>query len=124
MQTARLDVITEPLDWYRDASPWGGPVASPATIVHFLYAHPSRVIGRNAGKAVGLFGAIETRHINGPLVLDETYRVGGEIVAVGESPKTEYVWFESHADTLDGTRVAEMRMQLRWMKESSPLYVS
>jgi hypothetical protein len=122
VQTSRLDVITEPLEWYRGDSPWGGPVASPATIVHFLYAHPARVIGRNAGKAVGLFGAIEVRHVNGPLVLDETYRIGGEIVAVGESPKTEYVWFESHADTIDGKRVAEMRMQLRWMKASSPLY--
>ena len=122
VQTSRLDVITEPLEWYRGDSPWGGPVASPATIVHFLYAHPARVIGRNAGKAVGLFGAIEVRHVNGPLVLDETYRIGGEIVAVGESPKTEYVWFESYADTLDGKRVAEMRMQLRWMKASSPLY--
>jgi hypothetical protein len=122
VQTSRLDVITEPLDWYRGDSPWGGPVASPATIVHFLYAHPARVVGQGAGKAVGLFGAIEVRHVNGPLVLDETYRVGGEIVGVGESPKTEYVWFESHADTLDGKRVAEMRMQLRWMKASSPLY--
>lgn len=121
-QRSRLDVITEPLEWYAESSPWGGPVASPATIVHHLYAHPARVIGSKAGRAVGLFGAIEVRHVNGPLVLDETYRVGGEVVAVGESPKTEYVWFESHADAADGRRVAEMRMQLRWMKASSPLY--
>lgn len=121
-QRSRLDVITEPLEWYAESSPWGGPIASPATIVHYLYAHPARVIGSKAGRAVGLFGAIEVRHVNGPLVLDETYRVGGEVVAVGESPKTEYVWFESHADAADGRRVAEMRMQLRWMKASSPLY--
>jgi hypothetical protein len=120
-QASRMDVITEPLDWYTD-SPFGGAVASPATIVHFLYEHPAKVIGRKAGRAVGLFGAIEVRNINGPLVLDRTYNVGGIILAVGESPKTEYVWFESHADTLDGIRVAEMRMQLRWMKASSPLY--
>ncbi|MEX2394125.1 MAG: hypothetical protein WD826_06570 [Actinomycetota bacterium] len=123
VQTARMDVITEPLEWYTD-SPWGGPIASPATIVHFLYAHPARVLGKNAGRAVGLFGAIETRQVNGPLVLDRSYRVGGEIVAVGQSPKTEYVWFESYANAEDGTRVAEMRMQLRWMKESSPLYAT
>lgn len=121
-QQERLDVITEPLEWYDGSSPWGGPVASPATVVHYLYGHPARVIGSKAGQAVGLFGAIEIRHKSGPLVLDETYRVGGEIVAVGSSPKTEYVWFESHADTADGRRVAEMRMQLRWMKASSPLY--
>lgn len=121
VQDARLPVITEVLDWYTD-SPWNGPIASPATMVHFLYEHPARVIGRTAGKAVGLFGAIEVRNEDGPLVLDRTYRVGGEILAVGQSPKTEYVWFESHADTLDGRRVAAMRMQLRWMKASSPLY--
>src|SRR4029077_7497263 len=118
---SRLKVITEALDWYTE-SPFGGPIASPATTVHFLYAHPSRFIGKKAGRAVGLFGAIEVRNINGPLVLDRTYKVGGIILAVGESPKTEYAWFESHADTLDGIRVAEMRMQLRWMKASSPLY--
>jgi hypothetical protein len=120
-QTARRDVITEWLDLYDD-SRWGGPVASPATMVHFLYGHPARVVGRNAGRAVGLFGAIEVRNVNGPLVCDRTYRVGGKVVAVGESPKTEYVWFDSYADSSDGVRVAEMRMQLRWMKASSPLY--
>lgn len=121
-QLARLDVITEILECYTDPSRWSGLVASPATIVHFLYTHPARFIGRSAGGAVGLFGAIEVRHVNGPLLLDRTYRVGGEILAIGESPKTEYVWFESYADTPEGTRIAEMRMQLRWMKASSPLY--
>ncbi len=121
-QDVRLDVITEVLDCYTDPARWGGPVASPATMVHYLYTHPARVIGRNAADAVGLFGAIELRNVNGPLVLDRTYRVSGEILAVGESPKTEYVWFESYADTPEGERVAAMRMQLRWMKASSPLY--
>ena len=116
VQDARRDVITEWVDAYDDA------VASPATMVHFLYAWPSRVIGRAAGKAVGLFGAIEVRNENGPLVLDRTYTVSGEIISVGQSPKTEYVWFESYADSPDGTRIAAMRMQLRWMKASSPLY--
>jgi hypothetical protein len=121
VQDARMSVITEPLEWY-DRSPWRGPVASPATIVHFLYEHPAKVLGAKAGRAVGLFGAIEVRHVNGPLLLDRTYRVGGTVIALGQSPKTEYVWFESYADSLDGARVAEMRMQLRWMKASSPLY--
>ena len=125
VQDGRREVITEWLDVYDD-SPWGGPVASPATIVHFLYGHPARFIGRSTegtgGQAVGLFGAIEVRHTNGPLVLDREYTVGGEILGIGESPKTEYVWFESYAANPDGTRVAEMRMQLRWMKASSPLY--
>ena len=121
LQTARLDVITDPLDWYTE-SPWGGPIASPATIVHYLYEHPARIIGAKAGKAVGLFGAIEVRHVNGPMVLDRNYLVGAEVLAVGQSPKTEYVWFNSYSDSMEGERIAEMRMQLRWMKASSPLY--
>jgi hypothetical protein len=60
--------------------------------------------------------------VNGPLILDRTYRVGGEVIAVGQSPKTEYVWFSSYAADDAGNRVAEMFMQLRWMKESSPHY--
>ena len=117
-QDARRDVITEWLDAYDD-----GPVASPTTVVHYLYGYPARFIGRGTeGEAVGLFGAIEIRHVNGPLILDRSYTVGGEILGIGESPKTEYVWFESHASDADGKRIAEMRMQLRWMKASSPLY--
>jgi hypothetical protein len=60
--------------------------------------------------------------VNGPLLLDRDYVVGGEVLVVGESPKTEYVWFTSYANDPDGKRVAEMRMQLRWMKASSDLY--
>lgn len=120
-QLSRLDVITEPLTWYSQDTPWGGPLASPASMVELLYAHPAAVIGRTAGKAVGLFGAIELRHVNGPVLLDRTYEVSGRVIFVGESPKTEYVWFESYADA-GGKRVAEMLMQLRWMKASSELY--
>jgi hypothetical protein len=123
-QNERLGVITEVLDCYTDPARFGGLVASPATMVHYLYTYPAREIGKRAGDAVGLFGAIEVRHVEGPLLLDRTYRVGGEILAIGESPKTEYVWFESYASTPEGKRVAEMRMQLRWMKSSSPLYTT
>lgn len=123
-QDSRLNVMTEVLDWYTGSSPWGGPVASPETVVHYLYAHPARSVGRNAGRAVGLFGAIELRNCDGPLTLGRSYTVGGNVVAVGQSPRTEYVWFECYAAREDGTHVAEMRMQLRWMKDSSPLYTS
>jgi hypothetical protein len=45
-------------------------------------------------------------------------------LATGESPKTEYFWFESALDDQQGKRVAEMLMLLRFMKASSPLYES
>lgn len=49
------------------------------------------------GDHVGLFGAIEIRFRSGPVLLDSRYRVTGEVVA-------------------------DMRMMLRQLKQSSPLY--
>jgi len=113
--------INEPLDWYVGDSPWGGPVASPNEVVALLYRQPAAALRVTAGPVVGLFGAIEVAHINGPVLLDKDYRVTAEVVAVGQSPKTEYFWFDSTAHDGD-TEVASMRMLLRFMKASSPLY--
>jgi hypothetical protein len=113
--------LTEPLDWYTGASPWGGPVANPSSVVHLLRNGPHD-FGRHVAKAVGLFGAIEIRHHAGPVFLDVAYQVSGRIVALGSSPRTEYVWYDTAAHDTDGRLVATMRMQLRWMTASSPLY--
>jgi len=122
-QQQRMAVITEPLDWYVGKSPWGGPIAMPTTMVQALYAKSVAGMRGRIGQAVGLFGAIELRKINGPVFVDETYRVTGQVVAVGQSPKTEYMWFETAMEDRSGKRAAEMRMLLRWMKASSPLYL-
>ena len=120
-QQARLSVTTEPIEWFSGDSPWGGPVVMLAPMVQMLYA---RVVGAMRGTlgAVGLFGAIELRNINGPVMVGKEYTCGGEVFAVGQSPKTEYMWFETGLDDADGRRIAEMRMQLRFMKASSKLY--
>ncbi|MDP6709721.1 MAG: hypothetical protein QF893_25560, partial [Alphaproteobacteria bacterium] len=44
------------------------------------------------------------------------------IAALGQSPKTEYLWFDSTARDPEGVEVATMRMMLRFMKFSSSLY--
>ncbi|MGI8549223.1 MAG: hypothetical protein ACR2PL_00275 [Dehalococcoidia bacterium] len=121
-QARRLDVITEKLDWYSGDSPWGGPIATPAAMVQMLYAQSVASLRGPIGQAVGLFGAIELRNMNGPVLVDRPYQVTGHVLAVGQSPKTEYLWFETGMNEPDGKRVAEMRMLLRWMKASSPLY--
>jgi hypothetical protein len=121
----RLKSITEPMQWYTKPSPWGGPIATPASMVHLLYAKPIATLRRKVGAAVGLFGAIELRNINGPVFSDRAYRATGNVVALGQSPKTEYMWFETALDEpQSGKRIAEMRMLLRWMKASSPLYAA
>ena len=74
------------------------------------------------GSSVGLFGAIELRNINGPLLVDTPYTVGGRVLAVGQSPKTEFFWFETTACDSSGQPIASMRMLLRFMKASSELW--
>lgn len=123
VQADRMRVITEPLEWYTKPSPWGGSIVTPATMCHLLYQAPIAGLHATVGSAVGLFGAIELRNINGPVFVDHSYRLSGHVVALGQSPKTEYLWFETALNEPGGgKRVAEMRMLMRFMKASSPKY--
>jgi hypothetical protein len=90
--------------------------------VDLLYSDLLADLGRSLGPRVGLFGAIEIRFGAGPVFLHRSYRVSGEVIALSETPKTEVLWFDSRAVGEDGVQVAEMRMMLRQMKQSSPLY--
>jgi acyl dehydratase len=114
--------MTEPLDWYTGPSPWGGPIAAPSAVVDLLYARLLNSARASMGEHVGLFGAIEIRFRSGPVLLDSRYRVTGEVVAVSQTPKTEVLWFDSRAHDTSGELVADMRMMLRQLKQSSPLY--
>ncbi|MGH7751746.1 MAG: hypothetical protein ACREN5_02930, partial [Gemmatimonadales bacterium] len=89
-QSGRMQVITEKLDWYEGSSPWGGPIATPAAMVQLLYAQSVGTLRADMGPAVGLFGAIELRNVNGPVIVGQDYEVTGHVVAIGQSPKTEY----------------------------------
>ncbi len=112
------------LPWYRGASPWGGPVAAPSTAFGLvLYAGPTHALAARVSDAgVGLFGAIEYRHLHGPVRLDEPYAVRAQVCAVGQSPQTEFVWYDATATDRSGIVVADMRLMTRFMKASSPLY--
>ena len=111
--------LTEPLPWYREDSPWGGPIAAPSTVVGLLYSEILTPVKEKMGQRVGLFGAIDLRFSHGPVFLDQAYDVSGEIVALSQTPKTEVLWFDSWAET-GGRPVATMRMMLRSMKAASP----
>ncbi len=115
-------VISDPMTWYRDASPWGDVVAAPCTIIEFLWAYPMQGLQPYVGESVGLFGAIEIGYENGPFLLNRQYRLQSEVICVGQSPQTEYVWYETTAQNEAGEIVATMRMQSRSMKASSPAY--
>jgi hypothetical protein len=123
MRDQRLKATTDTMPWYTGDSPWGGPLATIVNVVEIIhapfYAYTRQIAGT---AAVGLFGAIEVRNINGPVLIDKPYRAGGSIVNLGQTPRTEYVWFEAYVDDEAGRRVAEVRMMNRMMKASSPLY--
>jgi hypothetical protein len=113
--------VSDPLPWYSGASPWGAAIAAPSLLVELLWGAPMRGLAAAIGKrsGVGLFGAIEVAHHNGPVFQDRHYTVTAAVVAVSESPKTEVLWFDSSAHDA-GKLVATQRMMLRFMKGSSP----
>ena len=69
-----------------------------------------------------LFGAIEIGYTHGPFLLNRNYRLTSEVICVGQSPQTEYVWYETEAYNEADELVATMRMQGRSMKASSAAY--
>ncbi len=112
----RVHLQEAPLDWWDAPSPWGPAVVSPALCVDRMYKPAETYAKQRRGiRAVPLFGAIEIRHLNGPVLVGATYRAGGRVVARGNSPRTEYFWYEAFLDRADGTRVAAMLMQLRFL---------
>lgn len=118
----RLRVITEPMPWYTDPTRWGATVPTTVNQVNALIQPCYAYLQRHQQPAIGLYGAIELCNVNGPMLVGKTYRVGGALLFAGDSPKTEYIWFDTWADDASGKRVAEMRMMLRFMKSSSPAY--
>jgi hypothetical protein len=119
----RLSVITDPLPWYEGDSPWGSRLATPCHMVDIMRAAgDTYLMNVRQAEAVPLYGAIEIRNVNGPVLAGEAYRCGGTVAAVGQSPKTEYLWYDAYLDDGHGKRVAEMRMMYRFMKASSSVY--
>ena len=116
-----VPLVTEPLDWYTGVSPWGGPIVNPGLVVHMMVSVQRRM--RLPADAVGLYGAIEVRHLAGPVFAEREYEVTGTILAIGQTPKTEYLWYETlMRDPSDKRDIASMLMMLRYMKASSPLW--
>ncbi len=115
-------LISDPLDYYRHGSPWGEVVACPSTFIEYLWGYPMKTLQPLVGESVGLFGAIEIGQVHGPFLLNRKYILESQVVCVGQSPQTEYVWYDSWATDEQGQLVALMRMQSRAMKASSPAY--
>jgi hypothetical protein len=120
-------LMTAPMEWYVGASPWGGPVCSPLTLSRMMTGDVWAPIGRILGDTIALYGALELRHHDGPVFLDEDYIVSGALTDVSETPQTEVFWCEMHmrrATDPEGEIVASLTAMARILKASSPLYAS
>jgi hypothetical protein len=118
-----MGILQEPLADYGAESSWGRPILPPSLMVDVMYAAQFALLERSPNYGVGLFGAIELQSYHGPMYLEQDYDARIEVLAVGETPKTEYFWYESIAsEATTGRDVAGMLMMLRFMKASSPLW--
>ena len=98
-----------------------GILHDPQFMYRALAVFPPNVV---TAPAIGFFGATEILLHNGPIRMESKYRKSGKVVFVGESPKTEFAWFDSFLHDANGKLIAEMRHMTRWMKVSSPLWAS
>ena len=81
------------------------------------------MLPRNGDYGVGLFGAIELQLHHGPVFVEHDYECQSTVLGVGETPKTEYLYYEAtlHEPGSEET-VLSMIMMLRFMKASSGLW--
>ena len=121
--SARLAVITEPLPAYEDASIFGKLIMTPESQVHAMRASEAALLPKAGDYGVGLFGAIELQSLKGPALVEQDYENWSRLLAIGETPKTEFIFYESIlADPATGDEIMRMLMMSRVMKASSPLY--
>lgn len=119
----RLMVVTEPLPAYSDPRQFGHRIATPALQVQVLRPSEALILPRNSDFGVGLFGAIELQLLQGPVFVDYDYETHARVIAVGDTPKTEYLYYEaSLTDPKSGKEVLSMIMMLRFMKAASKLW--
>ena len=123
----KLEVITENSPYYSDAtaSPWGKAII-PLEMVSVLAMYTSHQAGWKIKQpAIGIFADLEIKIIQGPLFVDEKYLIRREIVALGESRRTEGFWSNSQIfDATGKTLLAEVLLHQAFFKHSYPHYAT
>ena len=123
----KLEKITEPCRYYESdgagRSPWGRPII-PFEMISVLTQYTS-------GKArfpvrqpvVGLFANQEIRLLDGPLFVDEEYRLEREVIALSESRRVESSWVRTRVCEAKSDRlVATALLNSAVLKASYPDY--
>lgn len=123
----KLQTITENSPWYSQSegahSPWGRAVI-PMEMLSVLSQYTSNLAEFPIKQpSVGLFADLEIKLINGPLFVNQPYRLEREIVTLSESRRVESYWvktsiFEQGSDVV----VAECMLNHAIMKDSYEKY--
>ena len=93
--TQKLERITECSSWFLPDgdSPWGRPIV-PTEMISVI-AHRSNAHFPVRGPAIGLFIDLEVRFVDGPVFVDQPYRVEHTLVGIGQTKRVESYWTES-----------------------------
>ena len=118
----KLDAITEPSDWYRsERNPWGRPVL-PMEMISVLAQKPGTDFPVR-GPSVGLFLDLEVKLVAGPVFVGQEYVLEREVVALGQSRRTESSWVRTDVtDAGSGDLVAQVLLHSGVFKESYAEY--
>jgi hypothetical protein len=119
----KLNKITEQHPYYTDDNPWGRAVI-PLEMISVLTQYTSAQSGfRTKGPAIGLFAAQEIKMINGPLFVDQPYKLEREIIALSESRRTESNWIMTRViDAETDQLCAEVILNSATLKDSYANY--
>ena len=122
----KLAVITEDSPWHTaegDESPWGRPII-PLEMVCVLCSYSGGQAGwRVRQPNVGLFADLEIGMLRGPLFVGQEYCLRREVVALGESRRTEGYWVKTLVCDCDTDEVlAYTLLHHAIMKDSFPGY--
>ena len=122
----KLGAITENSPWYTEeggASPWGRPII-PLEMVCVLCQYTAHKSGfRVRQPSVGLFADLEIAMHKGPLFVGQEYLLEREVVALGESRRTEGSWVRTLVRDCDTNEVlAHTLLHNAIMKKSFPGY--
>jgi hypothetical protein len=107
---ARVAIITEPLPGYVEKP----PILPADLAINLMRLVEPQIVEVPPG-VVGLYGAIELRTFGEALRADTDYRLSGQVLAVGETPRTETLWYRSDA-ARNGKIVARMLHMARLLK--------
>lgn len=119
----RLRTIVEPVPAYEGQNAWRVPLLPPGLVLDSLIRASTALLAPGHNYGVGLYGAIEIQFYDGPMFPDTDYLSRSKVLAVSETPKTEYFWVETIAsDAERGNDVVAMLMMMRWMKASHPFW--